>query len=40
MRKEKEGVSLPNKHAAWQMFLVMFGFFAFVFFAGRLALPA
>jgi putative tricarboxylic transport membrane protein len=35
-RKEREGVSLPNKHAAWQMFLVMFGFFAFVFFADKI----
>ncbi len=30
-RKERETLSLPSKYAAWQMFLVMFGFFAFVF---------
>jgi putative tricarboxylic transport membrane protein len=29
-RQEKEGLSLPSKHAAWQMFLVMLGFFGFV----------
>ncbi|MDI6755216.1 MAG: tripartite tricarboxylate transporter TctB family protein [Thermodesulfobacteriota bacterium] len=30
-RKEKEDLSLPSKYAAWQMFLVMLGFFGFVF---------
>ena len=29
-RQEKEALSLPSKHAAWQMFLVMLGFFGFV----------
>jgi putative tricarboxylic transport membrane protein len=29
-RQEKEAFSLPSKHAAWQMFLVMLGFFGFV----------
>jgi putative tricarboxylic transport membrane protein len=29
-RQEKETLSLPSKHAAWQMFLVMLGFFGFV----------
>jgi putative tricarboxylic transport membrane protein len=32
-RKEKEAFTPPSKHAAWQMFLVMAGFFVFVFFA-------
>ncbi len=35
-RKEKEALSPPSKHAAWQMFLVMLGFFAFVFFAEKI----
>ncbi len=34
-RKEKDVLSLPSKHAAWQMFLVMFGYFGFVFFAEK-----
>ncbi len=29
--KETEDVSLPSKHAAWQMFLLMVGFFGFAF---------
>jgi putative tricarboxylic transport membrane protein len=34
-RKEKEVISLPSKYAAWQMFLVMFGFFMFVILAEK-----
>ena len=34
-RREKEDLSLPSKHAAWQMFLVMSGFFGFVFLADK-----
>lgn len=34
-RKEIEAITLPNKHSAWQMVLVMLGFFSFVFLAER-----
>jgi putative tricarboxylic transport membrane protein len=34
-RKEREVLSPPSKHAAWQMFLVMVGFFVFVFLAEK-----
>ncbi len=33
--KEGEPLEPPSKHAAWQMFLVMFGFFMFVFLADK-----
>lgn len=33
--REKEDLSLPSKYAAWQMFLVMGGYFGFVFFADK-----
>jgi hypothetical protein len=32
-RKEGMGLEIPAKKATWQMVLVMFGFFAFVYFA-------
>jgi putative tricarboxylic transport membrane protein len=32
-RAETEGLVLPGKRATWQMFLVMLGFFVFVYFA-------
>jgi putative tricarboxylic transport membrane protein len=34
-RKKREILSLPSKHAAWQMFLVMLGFFTFVFLGDK-----
>jgi putative tricarboxylic transport membrane protein len=34
-KEEKENFSPPSKYAAWQMFLVMFGFFGFVFLAEK-----
>ncbi len=34
-RKEREGLSLPSRYAAWQMLLVMFGFFGFVFLSDK-----
>ncbi len=35
-RKEKEDISLPSKYAAWQMFLVMLGYFGFSFLGEKL----
>ena len=35
-RKEFEIFLLPSKHAAWQMFLVMFGFFGFAFLVEKI----
>lgn len=34
-RQEKEALSLPSKHAAWQMFLLMLGFFGFALLGER-----
>ena len=34
-KEEEENFSPPSKNAAWQMFLVMFGFFGFVFLAEK-----
>jgi putative tricarboxylic transport membrane protein len=34
-RREGEDLLLPGKHAAWQMLLVMLGFFGFVFLADK-----
>lgn len=34
--RKEEGLSLPNKHGAWQIFLVMLGFFGFVFLGDKI----